>query len=74
MRSASLASMSLMFAADEQGLSTGVVGGFDTEAVRSAFNLPSSILPVMLVTVGYPTAGNWPQKLRKPLQEVLEII
>lgn len=73
-RSASLASMSLMFAADEQGLSTGVVGGFDTEAVQSAFNLPSSILPVMLVTVGYPTAGNWPQKMRKPLHDVLEII
>lgn len=73
-RSASLATMSLMFAANELGLATGVVGGFDPDAVKTEFNLSHSIVPVMLVTVGYQAEGNWTQKLRKPLQEVLEIV
>ena len=31
-------------------------------------------LPVVIVTVGYPAAGNWPQKPRKHLSEVLTIV
>lgn len=73
-RSASLATMSLMFAANELGLATGVVGGFDPDAVKAEFKLSQSVVPVMLVTVGYRAEGNWTQKLRKPLQEVLEVV
>jgi nitroreductase len=28
-------------------------------------------LPAMLVTVGYPAPGNWPQKPRRPVADVL---
>lgn len=70
-RSASLAAMTLMLAAQGMGLSTSSVGGFDPVGVARAFGLASTELPVMLVTVGYATADNWPQKPRKPLDRVL---
>ena len=70
-RSASLAAMALMLAAQDQGLVTGPMSGFDPAAVSSAFGLAADELPVMLVTVGYPASGNWRQKPRKPVSEVL---
>ena len=71
-RSASLAAMTLMFAAQGMGLSTGPVGGFDAPGVAREFRLAATEVPVMLVTVGYPAPGNWPQKPRRPLDEVIE--
>jgi nitroreductase len=71
LRSASLAAMTLMLAAQGLGLASGAMSGFDSEGVAGAFGLTANELPVMLVTIGYPTAGNWPQKVRKPLDEVL---
>ena len=73
-RSASLAAMTLMLAAEDMGLSTGPMSGFDTDAMSKAFGLTDKDVPVMLVTVGYPSDGNWPQKPRKPLDQVLEIV
>lgn len=73
-RSASLAAMTLMFAAQGMGLSTGSVGGFDALGMAREFGLSVREVPVILVTVGYPAAGNWPQKLRKPLDEVIEFV
>ncbi|NQD96007.1 nitroreductase family protein, partial [Pseudomonas sp. CrR25] len=35
------------------------------------FALSAHEVPVILVTAGYSTTGNWPQKPRKPLSEVL---
>jgi nitroreductase len=70
-RSASLAAMTLMFAAQGMGLSTGAMSGFDAAGVARAFGLAPTELPVMLVTAGYPAEGNWPQKPRKPLHEIL---
>lgn len=72
LRSASLAAMTLMLAAQGMGLSTGAMSGFDASGVAKAFGLSANELPVMLVTAGYPAPGNWPQKVRKPLHEVLE--
>jgi len=47
--------------------------GFDAEGVAREFGLGSNEVPVMLVAVGRAAPGNWPQKLRRPLAEVLEI-
>jgi nitroreductase len=69
-RSASLAAMTLMLAAQGMGLSTGSMSGFDPLGVAREFRLDVSEVPVILVTVGYAAAGNWPQKPRKPLHEV----
>ncbi|MDQ8209108.1 nitroreductase family protein [Coraliomargarita sp. SDUM461003] len=73
-RSASLAAMSLIVAARERGLDTGVLGGFDAAAVCQTFALSADAIPVMLVTVGRAAAGNWPQKVRRPLDEVLRCV
>lgn len=70
-RSASLAAMTLMVAAQDMGLATGPMSGFDPRAVSEAFALPEEIVPVMLVAAGYATGGNWPQKPRKNVSDVL---
>jgi nitroreductase len=74
LRSASLAAMTLMLAAQGMGLSTGAMSGFDANGLTQEFGLAANEVPVMLVTAGYPAAGNWPQKPRKPLHEVLEFV
>ena len=72
--SASLASMTLMLAAEGMGLSTGPIGGFDPKLVADFFNLDEETLPVMLIAVGYPSQENWSRKIRKKHDEVFEII
>lgn len=71
-RSASLGAATLMHAAAALGLASGPMVGFDAGAVARAFGLAPDELPVMLVAVGRAAAGNWPQKPRRPLAEVLE--
>ncbi|RKP50494.1 nitroreductase family protein [Trinickia fusca] len=70
-RSASLAGMTLMLAAEAMGLATGPMSGFDPQAVSEAFGLTANEVPVMLIAAGYAAQGNWPQKPRKPLAEFL---
>ncbi|WP_256078099.1 nitroreductase family protein [Massilia sp. YIM B04103] len=72
-RSASLAAMTLILAAEGMGLATCPMGGFDRDGVAREFGLSERDVPVMLVTVGYAAPGNWPQKPRKPLAEVMEL-
>lgn len=72
LRSGSMAAMLLMLAANSQGLASGALGGFDPIAVSRTFQLSNQEFPVMLVTVGYPAHGNWPQKPRRSLHDVLE--
>ncbi len=71
LRSASLAAMTLMLAAQGMGLASGAMGGFDAARVAQEFGLDAQDVPVMLVTLGHAREGIWPQKPRKPLQEVL---
>lgn len=73
-RSASLAAMTLMLAAQEQGLVTGPMSGFDPAAVAQAFGLTADEVPVMLVTAGYAADGNWAQKPRRAVRDVLELV
>ena len=73
-RSASLAAMTLMFAAQGMGLATGPMSGFDPGAVSEAFGLSANEVPVMLIATGYSAPGNWPQKPRKPIADVLTSI
>jgi nitroreductase len=48
--------------------------GFDQSAVAKEFGLSDLEIPVMLVTVGYPGATNWPQKPRKAVNDVLQFV
>lgn len=72
-RSASLASMILMLAAQDHGLASGALSGFDAGGVVREFGLGEQSVPVMLVTVGYPSGVPRPRKIRRPVDQVLEI-
>lgn len=73
-RSASLAAMTLMLAAQGMGLGSCAMSGFDAQQVSRMFDLDVTELPVMIVTVGYVADDNWPQKPRRALAEVLSIV
>ena len=73
-RSASLAAMSLMLAAQGMGLGSCAIGGFDATLMAHAFELTSIEIPVIIVAVGYSKNNNWPQKPRNPLSQVMTII
>jgi len=70
-RSASLGAATLMYAAGALGLASCPMVGFDAEGVAREFGLGPDEVPVMLVAVGRAAPGNWPQKPRRPLAEVL---
>ena len=72
LRSGSLAAMTMMLAAEGMGLASSAMSGFNAAGVKREFNLGDADVPVMLLSIGYAAAGNWPQKARKPLQEVME--
>ena len=72
-RSASLAAMTMMLAAEGMGLASAPMGGFDATGVASAFGLQSDELPVMLVAVGRAAVMPAP-KPRRPVAEVLVLV
>jgi nitroreductase len=73
-RSGSLAAMTLMLAAQDKGLVSCPMIGFDPVAVARAFQLGEQDIPVMLITVGYPGSSNWVQKPRKAVSDVLTLV
>ena len=73
-RSASMGAMTLMLAAQGMGLVSGPMIGFVPEDVAREFKLAANDIPAMLVAVGYSAPGNWPQKPRLPVDEVLTIV
>ena len=70
-RSASLAAMTLMLAAEAKGLASGPMIGFDPDGVLREFQIPDRYVPVMLLPVGYAAAGNCARKPRLGLDDVL---
>lgn len=73
-RSATLGAATLIYAAEALGFAAGPMVGFEAEGVARAFGLGANDMPVLLVAVGRAAPGNWPQKPRRPLAEVLEIL
>ncbi len=51
-RNACLSAMTFMYAAKEKGWDTCPMIGFDPEAVKSLFNVPDNLVPVLLITIG----------------------
>ncbi|WP_018859141.1 nitroreductase family protein [Rhizobium sp. 42MFCr.1] len=70
-RSATFGTSAIIYAARSLGLGTTPMIGFDAEAVHSEFGLAEDEIPVMLLTVGPERAGNWSQKPRMPVADVL---
>ena len=69
-----LASLTIRSApAEATGFASSAMSGFDAQGVAQAFGLAAHEVPVMLIPVGRAAAGNWPQKPRRALAEVLEL-
>ncbi len=70
-RSASLASMTLMLAAKNRGWVTCPMIGFDPISVSKFAELDSSFIPVMLIALGYQKDEPRPRSYRRPVSEVV---
>lgn len=72
-RSASLAAMTLMFAAYEMGYATGAMIGFNPRAVSRIVKLSENHVPVMLIVIGKQTGETRPRSYRFPIDEVVTL-
>lgn len=69
---ASIAATSMMFAAEELGIHSVWVRGFDTRQVMDTFGLPDNIIPVMMLVMGYPRSDARPSDwhfIRRPMED-----
>lgn len=73
-RSGTFGAAAMIYAARSLGLGSTPMIGFDAEAVHRAFGLGSDEVPVMLLSVGKERPGNWPQKPRLPVADVLALV
>jgi nitroreductase len=73
-RTATFGAAAMIYAARSLGLGSTPMIGFDAEAVAREFALAQDEVPVMLLSVGAERPGNWPQKPRRPVADVLDLV
>jgi nitroreductase len=73
-RSATFGAAAMIYAARSLGLGSTPMIGFDADAVHREFGLADDEVPVMLLSVGPERAGNWAQKPRRPVADVLDLV
>lgn len=74
---ASIVATHIMLAATEAGLGTCWVNLFPNSQANEAFGLPESIVPVLLMPIGYAAPDAKPSRLhdeRKPLEETVTYV
>lgn len=74
---ASIVAASMMFEAEELGIHSLWIRGFDSKTVAETFDLPENHVPVMMLALGYPGEGSHPAHLhheRKPLDETVTVL
>jgi len=71
MRSGGLVSMSIMYAAKNEGWSTGPMIGFDPKKVSLRLNLEENIIPVMMLTLGKPKNAEEVRAHRYRVEELI---
>ena len=67
----------MMFEAEELGVHSLWIRGFDSKTVSEVFDLPENHVPVMMLALGYPSEKSHPAHLhgkRKPLSETVYYI
>lgn len=74
LRTGTFGAAAMIYAARSLGLGSTPIIGFDAEAVHREFGLAEDEVPVMLLSVGRERPGNWAQKPRLPVADVLEFI
>ena len=73
-RTATFGAAVMVYAARSLGLGSTPMIGFDAEAVHHEFGLAEDEVPVMLLSIGAERPGNWPQKPRRPVADVLQLV
>jgi nitroreductase len=73
-RTATFGASAIIYAARSLGLGSTPMIGFDAEGVAREFGLAENEVPVMLLAIGAERPGNWAQKPRRPLAEVLDLV
>jgi nitroreductase len=73
-RTGAIGATAMIYAARALGLGSTPMIGFDAEAVAREFALAEDEVPVMLLSVGAERPGNWPQKPRRPVADVLDLV
>lgn len=73
-RTGTFGAAAMIYAARSLGLGSTPMIGFDAEAVAREFGLAENEVPVMLLSIGAERPGNWPQKPRRPVAEVLDLV
>ncbi|GAB1578005.1 nitroreductase family protein [Bordetella petrii] len=73
-RTGTFGAAAMIYAARSLGLGSTPMIGFDADAVASEFSLAEDEVPVMLLSIGAERSGNWAQKPRRPVDEVLDLI
>ena len=72
---ASIVATSMMFEAEDLGIHSIWLRGFNSKLVSEAFELPENIKPVMMLAIGYPSESSTPSPRhsdRKPLADTVE--
>ena len=72
-RGASLAAMTLMYAAKARGFDTGAMIGFNPQQVAEVAGLTDNYIPAMLIVMGRGTPPATPRGHRKPVSEVVKL-
>lgn len=74
---ASIAASSMMFEAEDLGVHSIWLRGFDAGKVQEAFDLPDGTVPSLMLAIGYPGENSMPNRLhseREPMEEfVIEL-
>ena len=68
----SIAACSMMFEAEDLGVHSIWLRGFDARKVQEAFALPDGTVPSLMLALGYPSENSKPHKLheqREPMEE-----
>jgi nitroreductase len=73
-RTATFGASAMIYAARSLGLGSTPMIGFDADGVHREFGLAEDEVPVMLLSVGTERPGNWAQKPRRPVSDVLHYV
>ncbi|HEY1214370.1 MAG TPA: nitroreductase family protein [Bryobacteraceae bacterium] len=73
-RTGAIGATAIIYAARSLGMGSTPMIGFDAEAVAREFGLAENEVPVLLLSIGTERPGNWPQKPRRPVADVLDFV
>lgn len=71
---ASIVAASMMFQAEELGVHSLWIRGFDSKYVSEVFSLPDNEVPVMMLALGYPSKDSHPAHLHAERKKIEETV